>query len=441
MPRTKEIRIFFITLFFFLCCSLLFLLGTALLQEKSSENLLHVPKTATTVCIVATDKIIEKTLFDLLIRSKDEDLLVMLQKSIRSNRKKEGSPLNGVDLFSAVVYFEDEIDKKRIAGIILNLTDEELFLSNLQKNKKIGAAKNGVGVVLSDYPSNTILRAKLISYCRNLVTLKGRNLAFKQEKNENQLLHFYLFDEQNELLNLSISANSETIVLEGHTTTPPKKKKHTQLRLSSRVLHLSSSYIPESLNDSIQRLIQRFNLDIPSIESFSINYRGCRIEQSENGMAILPLFDAIIQFTEPIEVKELISNRWIQKIPGATLENNGFVIGQEKYFFKQLNEKSLYVGKHAAPILANQSSDEILLLKGNLTALTNIQAGGFVGAFIEMIPLYKSSKLFTEHIHSAEIKVSEKGKMIFIHSELQFKEGYFPLTELMRFALVGQLLN
>jgi hypothetical protein len=77
-----------------------------------------------------------------------------------------------------------------------------------------------------------------------------------------------------------------------------------------------------------------------------------------------------------------------------------------------------------------------------LEPLISIEGGGMMLAFLEMLPIFRASKNLAEHTEFVQMKLSKKGnKIANLEGEMRFKKTYYPMTELTRFLIIGQLLD
>jgi hypothetical protein len=57
-----------------------------------------------------------------------------------------------------------------------------------------------------------------------------------------------------------------------------------------------------------------------------------------------------------------------------------------------------------------------------------------------MIPIFQASKTLAEHTDKLSVKLMKvNNSQAFLKGDLKFKEGYYPMNELMKFVLISEL--
>ena len=63
-------------------------------------------------------------------------------------------------------------------------------------------------------------------------------------------------------------------------------------------------------------------------------------------------------------------------------------------------------------------------------------------AFLEMIPVYSASKNLAKHTESLNLSFVKKNKTkVDLNGELKFTKDHYPMNEIIKFLLVGQLFD
>jgi hypothetical protein len=80
-----------------------------------------------------------------------------------------------------------------------------------------------------------------------------------------------------------------------------------------------------------------------------------------------------------------------------------------------------------------------MLLQGELGPIMNIHGGGMMMSFITIVPEFRAAKLLSDHTEEISVRlVKINDRKACLKGELKFKEGYYPMNELMKIALITQ---
>ncbi|MFN5912504.1 MAG: hypothetical protein ACK45H_14275, partial [Bacteroidota bacterium] len=117
-------------------------------------------------------------------------------------------------------------------------------------------------------------------------------------------------------------------------------------------------------------------------------------------------------------------------------------IGKERFYYKQLNSTCFYIGRSKSPQLVKTEEKVLLKITGSLAPLTRITGSGWGISLLKLLPIYQASNKLaasTEEINLCVVKTSSKNSTL--TGSLSFKPGFYPMSEVMRFLLVSQLVN
>ena len=427
----------------------------AILAKNANNNTLHIPDNASFALRIDGRELAEKTLFSIFLESKDEVVISLLQQSISKNLKNEGQFKNyGIDYLSDIVVFELPFKNTFIQGILVNVNNERLFNKNLNGSKSVFSCHNDVGVIFN-YSSfkDQIPISELKKIADNIVKTSSNNASVKfiahhgpgkfietysKSSNFGESTYFgkstVLFELQENSLFLSgkLDLNSKNT-----TAINPLTKI-----IEPKGIHFSSTIIPTVLVDSLNGWLKQFSLTLPSINTISLNLIETKIINHSSGFFVIPQIELVIQFNKDFSIQELLSSPELITYLDYSLQKNHISFQEEKLFFKQINSKSIYIGITENPTFKTVNSNEVVKIEGNLKALTTIKGGGMMTAFLEMMPIYSASKNLAKHTESLNLSFVKKTKNnVDIKGKLKFTKDHYTMNELIKFLLVGQLLN
>ena len=434
---------------------LLLFFNQAILAEKSNNNTLHVPDNASFAIRIDGRELAEKTLFSIFLESKDEVVISLLQSSISKNMNTEGQFKNyGIDYLSDIVIFEIPYKRSTIQGILVNVNNKQLFNKNLNGSKSVFACHDDVGVIFN-YSNfkDQVPSSELKKIAVNIVKTTSKNTpenfiahhgpgkfveTYSKSSNFGESTYFgkstVLFELQEKSLLLSgkLDLNSKNT-----TAINPLTKI-----IEPKGIHFSSTIIPTVLVDSLNGWLKQFSLTIPSINTISLNHIETKIINHSSGFFVIPQIELLIQFNKDFSIQELLSSPELITYLAYSLQKNHISFQEEKIFFKQINSKSIYIGITENPTFKTVNSNEVVKIEGNLKALTTIKGGGMMTAFLEMLPIYSASKNLVKHTESLNLSFVKTNKNnIDLKGELKFTKDHYPMNELIKFLLVGQIFN
>ena len=216
----------------------------------------------------------------------------------------------------------------------------------------------------------------------------------------------------------------------------------TFLKSNANSFHFSSLYFPKSLNDSLRSLLNKINIEVPEIQSLSMNYSGLEFGNLNNEMVVIPGIDLLITTKENFSIIDYLNSNLNAIHDEIIFENNKVIIGEYIYYVKQISPKTFYLGKTEKPILISNTNQTILEMKGDLSNFVNVKGGGFMMSILEMYPLYKSSKKFIESTDHFDLNFkASNSKYIRIKGSLKFKKDHFIASESLLFLLGSGLID
>ena len=427
------------------------MISESLLKEKSCENSNYIPKDATFTFVINGQEIAEKALFSLLVEAKDEELLSLIQTTILEKSKVEGEMKNyGIDYLSDIVFFEMPYKKTIVSGVLVNLSNGTLFRKNMAKSKNSFAVKKDVGLVI--FPSkNGDLPNNLSKFAAQILTETQPKSNLRQKNGDRKLIetstfgsvfgmHSFFNKSKIEIDIQNASLSFSGILTKDEKANIPLKTVGTIVKPSG--FHISTSLVPNLFSDTLNFFLNQFNTSFPLISEVSLNYYGTKIVNHSSGFYVLPQMEMLVTCSSKVEIEKILENTELQSYLGYKLVGNSMRFLSEKLYFKQISANSFYIGRSENPAFEKGNTTYYFNLNGSLKPLISIEGGGMMLAFLEMLPIFRASKNLAEHTEFVQMKLSKKGnKNANLEGEMRFKKTYYPMTELTRFLLIGQLLD
>ncbi len=425
-----------------------------LLSRAENKNIDLIPEDATFALRIDGEKISETTLFTVLLEAKDEEIIRLLTTTIKKRTSGEVDFKNpGINLLSDIVIFEAPFKGKQIRGVIFNLFNEQAFLNNFNKNlssQQFCYAQGNIGVLLSVPQKSTHKKDELEIYAKHLFTQKTPSHQFNSKQIEK--IHFAELhlhkalknnNREHHEIDLSFDYKGQSFLLEGSMSNLSEFEEHfLSHHLTPKGLHFTSRIFAQEWADSLKRMLSFLPVHLPEITAFSLNYEGANVVNHSSGFFVIPQIELVVQCKDEFSIHDLFAAGSLQSELDYKLLKNELWIQNERLYFKQLTPKSFYIGVHSAPDFANAEKSVILNIKGELKPLINIKGGGLMTAFLEMLPAFKASRILTESSEGIDLQITKTTKnSCRIQGELSFKDGHYPMAEVLRFFLVGQFIE
>lgn len=391
-------------------------------SAPSNQNHSYIPTNSNMVIAFKGDVIIKSVISD-FIASQDESLLDKLNSS-----KEEMKESNGINFLSDVVLFTVTQDSKRISGLLFNLSDEDNFKANFEG--KIIASNGSVGVLLFN-ENGKESTDKLKSYAQKLIkhptTLYSKELAQKEKTNNYISIWSKLKTENWKYTSLKIVKNE--IIAEGEFLGENNNSdKLFQLSQNSNSFNFSTSFIPEMVSDTTLSFL---GIENNQIISFSTNYRSIKIEQ-ENSFELVPDADFIYQFKNEInaiEVLQKIASR--KKISNLSASN--FEFGGQSFNYKQVDSKTVYIGRTEYGKISTKNDNSFLKIKGKPSYLNQIEGNSFILRLISIFPAYRVGNSLSNSIQNIDFEINPISKKVLkIKGKIEFKKDSYATIELIK---------
>ena len=339
----------------------------------------------------------------------------------------------GIQFNSSVIFFG--IEEKQLLGALVNLTNERKFNANFSKkipDNTVCYGKNKVGIIL--FSQNETENKKLLSLAKKMLETNNSSTSKSEELIEFRLKESIEFSKVNDLI-IKVNSNDNFIKFSGQFNLNENFKLKTFPSLKPQGFHVDWQNIPSLVSDSLGVL---FGGNFPEIHSISINFKGSELV-TEPRMALGVDADVLIQFADSLDVTRFVlgfGNE--QKL--NLINDSSFEYANSTFYFKQVDYRSLYIGRDKFNKNFVTSQDAILSISGDASALTNVAGEGLARKLLNILPLFKASEKLSHSIENITLNVAKSsGEKAFIEGEIQFKEGEFPINEFLKFILiVGQ---
>ena len=426
-----------------------------IISKTYNENLLFIPKNAYFALRIDGRKISETTFFSVLLDSKDEEILNLFSDVLNKGTTGEKQFKNtGINIFSDFVFFKINRDGLELNGILFNLLNPEAFEMNIGStlsSSQTLLVRDRTGLILSATDSG-ISKERLRQISKSILQKKTTPHQFKHLNHSNESLfaelHFHKSvyggsAKQFHDLDLKFDQQGSAFSLDGTMNILEQFKEHElSHKLQSKGFHLTSRIFAKEWADSIKSLLKFLPVELPEIRAFSLNYEGVNVINHSSGFFVLPQMELIIQCAEEFSIKELVESGNLQTELDYKLVNGSIFIQEEQLFYRQLSPRSFYIGRSNNPVLSEVDENVIFEIDGKLEHLVNIKGGGLMTAFLEMLPIFKASKELARSSEGINLRVERLSpSKCEVKGEMIFKESKLPMTEVMRFMLLGQVLN
>lgn len=420
--------------------ALLFVLSQFLLRPSAIDNQQFIPKNARNILRVNGNVFFDKAVYSLLFESKEQALLLALQEEISTKRKGKGKSTElGIDFLNDLFLFQDSISGGEMTVFIFHLAQPRKFIKNapffLNQNQFI-SVKGSTGLYLN-YSGKKRSNKDLQALADGYLSQKNEQERFSKGSTamaELELNHFNLLGlDVKTKEKISVSLENKSIHWKGKVRCTLMNKQLPNWHLKPAFTHFSSALISPELTDSLISQSKLIGMSLPAISHFSINYGGLLIQDSER-LRFTPKMDVLIQFKEKTSRNALFNNPARLEELGFTFENNRLLAGSLTYFVDSLDERTFFIGLNRNSIQAGKSK-VIFALQGNLSYLTQIDGGGFIGNIIQFNPRFKALQNFFSKLNTCSIVWENSNSSSNFSGELRFKNENYLMNEILRLYL------
>ena len=432
-----------------------FLITQLISKDPEHKNEFFIPESASFAIKLDSRKLVNKALFTILFEGRDEKIVEKIRELLSNPR--ESKKEIGINLLADAVVFASPFKNGKIVVIALNLSNPSDFETNILEHlneKQVVEVIDNVGFILTYFSNeemNTIDKREIATYFeKNIRPLSENSTSrFTGDIKDGSFLQSYSKKELFGKDSYFTTSNSEFFLAENGIDLKSElglTKKITNP--ANKILiprygnfHFTSGIVPPSLQDSLSAIAGRLGLKLPALKSCSINYGGINIQSNDDGMTVLPEIDLLLEFKSSFTVEDLFKQDTILKKIGGTFENKIFKIGGKRYYYDQIDSKTICISSFKSTAIIKNKNQELIAVKGNLASLLKIEGGGMIITLLDMIPAYKASKELFTNIDDVNISLNKsKGNTAKMKGSITFKKDHFVMNEMLKFALEMQLI-
>jgi hypothetical protein len=454
VSRRKQIAAILSGIFLLSIAWGLLVLAKTLLKTNENNNLNYLPEEVSFAVRLDGRELVEKTLFSVFIESKDEEVLEMIQALLKEETAKESEFRNlGIDYLSDILLFRMNIENRTIPGILFNVSNPGLFKKGLEDAPAAYGCAQDVGMVLFDDATQPLGKDRLMVYADRMLR-KPTNTVEKLEIVHHQSGTFFeifsngsLFNDNGNIERSDIHFGLDDRMLFINGKLLLNKERASKISYLRKTLqpdgfHFSGTQLPEALNDSLKNWLGQLKINVPSIQTLSLNLRGTKIINHSSGFFVVPQMELYLQTARPFDIDKLLSDKKLQTYFDYEKDSSFISFQEERLYYTQLSPTEVYIGVTPAPKWKKHTGKELLVVSGNLKPLMKIEGGGLMTSFLEMIPEYRASKQLSEHIDRFELQMRRSGSNhALMQGKMVFGNHYHPMNELIKFLLTGEFLQ
>lgn len=407
-----------------------FILAVFLLGRSDNNNQAYVPKQADFVLNIDAKSFFQTAVYDVFFAAQDNELIQQIQGFTAKNKTSETWNDAGIDLFSDVICFQQELHGDKVTGFLFNLINSKKFIPALSKTKSANqffAVNESVGLLFFGNPKTTQEEV-------NQILAKQSNNPIAASKTEQKIIEGKI--NKHALLgtgDFSIEIKPNELLLNGVFV--GHQMPYIPWTLKSDGAHISYGLIAKTVQDTMRHFFQKQGFNMPAIDHISMNYRGTTFGKE----TVLPDGEFILHCAEKIERNQFLQadslwRKWGFVVESST-KNTLLLLRENKaYTLKFLDAQTLFFGSNTQKILPKVEKNAFLL-EGDLSNLTEINGGGLGVLGLSFYPPYKASNLYFNSIQESDIQLSPVNGRMILKGKLTMKNQKLILPELLRFLL------
>lgn len=407
-----------------------FVLSVFLLGKSDNKNHQFVPKNAQFVLRLDANAFFQTAVYDVFFAAQDNELIQQIQGFTAKNKTSETWNDAGIDLFSDVICFQQELNGENVTGFLFNLIDSKKFIPALSKTKSANqffAVNESVGLLFFGNSKTTQEEV-------NQILAKQSNNPIAASKTEQKIIEGKI--NKHALLgtgDFSIEIKPNELLLNG--VFDGHQMPYIPWTLKSDGAHISYGLIAKTVQDTMRHFFQKQGFNMPAIDHISMNYRGTTFGKE----TVLPDGEFILHCAEKIERNQFLQadslwRKWGFVVESST-ENTLLLLRENKaYTLKFLDAQTLFFGSNTQKILPKVEKNAFLL-EGDLSNLTEINGGGLGVLGLSFYPPYKASNLYFNSIQESDIQLSPVNGRMILKGKWTMKNQKLILPELLRFLL------
>lgn len=421
-------RRFFIVLITLCLIWGIFITSRFITGRSNDPNLKYIPSDASYSFIIRGDEVLKDAIYDIVLKSTDDQLYKLLKKELEHSRKNEK---NGIDFFSSIILTELTADQKKYNLLLLNLNNKDYFqktIGDQAGNQSLIVCNSNVAAILfSDTP--------LEEEQRGLLQKKLELLLKKPSESHPIPASSSMFTYKRPVSshpvwgegNIQGSVRGNTIILTGRQAINTAVKA-SAVSLSPKGFHVSASLFDPKLRDTLSYWLRSNQFNLPPIVRIGVNYQGMVVE---NG-AFVPQADLLLETDGEIDILSLTDESKWQKlgiqVEQSTPEHFLLKTGSSVLHLKKIGKSALFIGTDLSHVRYHDNGD-IFLIQGDLKNITKVQGGGFLTLGLNMYAPFRWLKDFSQPIQKCEIQLKRNGAF---HAELRYEDDKTALAEFLK---------
>jgi hypothetical protein len=431
-----KLRLFRLLLIvFFTVCGIVSLALLEIFGRDQALAPLPVPANADWVVRIDAASLIKEEALTVLFDARDEELL-RLVRSLAEDRmesERDRKPLY-IDLLSETTLFGLHRNGHSFVGITLKLQNAELFAENipgyLDKGQSFAVGK-GYGIVLFQTDKKTLSQKELATTAEETIRNAKMPAAASPVDKGWIKVHTRKAGKFATDLQASVSVERRQVSVKGQMNPTGGAIRLPAYTIKQKGIRFASAIVPDGAADSINKFMPDGGFRFPPLRSFSLDYSGIKIENTNSGMKQLPKVNAVICTERPYTVKEMIA----QLKEEYRRPNNTIQIGSQAYYLRQLSADCIFIGIDTLS-LKPAKGDEIAAIEGDLSSLVYVEADRLILMGMNMVvPQMAAFGRFAASTERTDLKVTRTGDIYRISGKLLFRKGKNPMAEMTRLLL------
>lgn len=398
---------------------------TLILVTKKNEQLAEpyltsIPKRTKVHLLINANYVLKELLITELFESKDEFVIEKIKELSRAEKIDKPTIKDlSINIFEPVEYLSFESNSQIYTAIKFKIVNNKVFdKSKRLKVSNVGLIRNkNTGYIVF---SKGNLEEKLL---KNLLL---KNCLRLQLTNDFKSHYFTFFKNSKEKYNGKIELLRNEIIV--HTKSMDNITKNSMLKPNG--FHVSSTVNLSSQPGFDQFTVLKY-FSAENINFLSLNYFGLEIKE-KSLLPAIPKMDLLLSYSSKINLDSLVEN--FSKVYGVEFNkssNNTYFLENLNVHLNQYSSNKIYLSTTTNKLVTQNSSSPIFL-SGDANNLVKIENAGWKSLFLELIPLFKSSKNFlgsTKQIATEQVNKNEQ------KITLKFKNHVNSLHEILAFIL------
>jgi hypothetical protein len=415
--------------------------------EKQNSLYRYLPSEALLSMRINNDVLIKRMVYDFLFQADFEkselDQLVFKSDGV-------SLPGLGIDVSREIMLFYERWQKKDLVGWLVHIRSAEQFDNfQFEKSNIIKARSGNVGciLILAENPMDEEIL--LFAHYAEDILIPTKDLSetkrYFEKEPPRSMIQLFFEGEPGSFLQksgLSIGFNQSELTITGSGKRNPlvdyelKEQHYIVGEQSTPTLEIRAGVLPDTLSKYLQFIFDEANIQLPVIQSQQIIIESFGIENIKGRMAVLPNFNGIFRFEDPIRLSTILGNMDGFGTAVKDLTENSFRIENVTYHCKQLSDNELFIGINPNAQIEKLTDNRFFLMAGNAASLFTIEGKGFVAQFAQLTPEVKNSKHFLNSVEQFEVfAVADEENGVNIEGRMRFPNGKLASIEFLKYII------